>query len=123
MSNSSFVPFSMMGKDQKAKIDKAIDQALGILESIRSEPEAAKENRMKTDFKIASVILGFVGRILQSESAMVQAVTVLADRAGKSEDFRRMISDNLPQIALPEKSGDKARQKNALKDEAKSCRS
>lgn len=108
MSNSSFAPFSMMGKDQKGKIDKAIDRSLEIMEKIYSAPEAAKENLMKTDFKVANSTLGFVGRILQAESAMVQAFTVLADRAGKSEEFSRMISDNLPQIHMPERKKLKA---------------
>jgi hypothetical protein len=102
MSNSSFTPFSMMGKDQKAKIDAAIDQSLAVMETILDAPMAAKENLMKTDFKVANSTLGFVGRILQAESAMVQAFTVLADRAGKSKDFKKMISDNLPMIQLSE---------------------
>jgi hypothetical protein len=102
MSNSSFAPFSMMGKDQKGKIDKAIDQALNIMEKIYDAPMAAKDNLMKTDFKVANSTLGFVGRILQAESAMVQAITVLADRSSKSDDFRKMIAENLPQINLPE---------------------
>lgn len=103
MSNSSFAPFSMMGKDEKGKIDKAIDQSLAVMQQIFDAPMAAKENLMKTDFKVANSTLGFVGRILQAESAMVQAVTVMADRAGKSDDFRKMIAENLPQINLPAK--------------------
>jgi hypothetical protein len=94
----------MMGTEQKEKIDKAINSSLEIMEKISKAPMAAKENLMKTDFKIANSTLGFVGRILQAESAMVQAITVLADRAGKSNEFRKMISDNLPQIQLPEKT-------------------
>lgn len=108
MPNSSFAPFSMMGRDQKDKIDKAIDQSLAIMDKIASSPEAAKENLMKTDFKVANATLGFVGRILQAESAMVQAFTVLADRAGKSEEFSQMISDNLPGIMLPSPKKKKA---------------
>jgi len=111
MSNSSFAPFSMMGKGQKVKIDKAIDQSLLIMEKILDAPMAAKENLMKTDFKVANSTLAFVGRILQAESAMVQAFTVLADRVGKSEDFKKMISDNLPQIQLPAKQIEEAKKK------------
>ncbi len=103
MSNSSFTPFSMMVENQRAKIDMAIDQSLAVMEKILDAPMAAKENLMKTDFKVANSTLGFVGRILQAESAMVQAFTVLADRAGKSEDFKKMIAEKLPQIQLPAK--------------------
>jgi hypothetical protein len=98
----------MMGKDQREKIDQAIDQSLAVMGKILDAPMAAKENLMKTDFKVANSTLGFVGRILQAESAMVQAFTVLADRAGKSEGFRGIIADNLPQILLPEKKKLKA---------------
>lgn len=101
MSNSSYAPFSMMGKENKGKVDAEINAAFEMLDNIRQAPHAAKENLMKTDFKVASTILNFVGRILQAESAMVQAITVLAERAGKSSDFRDMISDNLPGIMLP----------------------
>ncbi|MFA5075730.1 MAG: hypothetical protein WC436_06555 [Candidatus Babeliales bacterium] len=101
MSNPTYVPFSMMGPEQKTKIDKAINHALDSLEAIHAAPHAAKENLMKTEFKVAAVELSFVGKILQAESAMVQAITVMADRAGKSEDFRSMIAENLPQIQLP----------------------
>jgi hypothetical protein len=103
MPSSSFVPFSMMGAGQKEKIDKAIDRALAVMENIFDASMAAKENLMKTDFKVANSTLSFVGRILQAESAMVQAITVMADRAGKSEDFKAMIANNLPQIQLPAK--------------------
>jgi len=103
MSKASFVPFSMMGEPQKAKVDDMIDTAYAILKEIRVASHAAKENLMKTDFKVAGVMLSFVGKLLQSESAMVQAVTVMADRAGKSEDFRGVISANLPNIILPHK--------------------
>lgn len=72
---------------------------------------AAKENLIKTDYKVASSTLGFVGRILQAESAMVQAFTVMADRVGKSEDFKKMISDNLPQVKLPAKQIGEAKKK------------
>ena len=100
MTNSSFAPFSMMGGVQKERIDRAINQALDILEEIHNAPHAVKENLMKTEFKIANTSLNFVGRILQAESAMVQAVTSLADKADKSEEFREMISGNLPQINI-----------------------
>jgi hypothetical protein len=92
-----------MGEAQKKKIDKAIDQSLSVMEEILDAPMAAKDNLMKTNFKIANTTLGFVGRILQAESAMVQAVTVMADRAGKSDDFRAMIEENLPHITFPKK--------------------
>ena len=107
MSNATYVPFSMMGEGQKKRIDKEIDEAFNILEKIREAPEAAKENLMKTDFQIAGKILSFVGRLLSSESGMAQAMAVLADRAGKSKEFSRMISDNLPGIMLPAPKSEK----------------
>jgi hypothetical protein len=103
MSNSSFVPFSMMGADRKETIDKVIDRALRVLGEIHDAPHAAKENLMKTEFKTAAVELGFVGRLLQAESANLMAFSVMANRVGKSEEFRAMISENLPQIIIPPK--------------------
>lgn len=102
MINSSYAPFSMMGGDRKAKIDKAVDQSLSVMEKILNAPEAAKDNLMLTDYKVAASTLSFVGKLLQAESGMLQAITVVADRADKSEDFKKMISGHLPMFHLPE---------------------
>jgi hypothetical protein len=103
MSNSTFAPFSMMGKEQRAKIDKAIDASLIVMHSVLDAPMAAKENLIRTDFKAACSMLAFVGRILQSESAMAQAIAVVADRASTSEKFRETIAENFPEFKLPPK--------------------
>jgi hypothetical protein len=104
MSNLNFFPFSMMGQEEKARIGKAIDQSLGVMEKILDAPMAAKENLMRTEYKAAATQLGFIGRLLQSESASLMAFTVLADRVDKSKNFKAMIAENLPQIQLPAKN-------------------
>jgi hypothetical protein len=78
-------------------------KGIGAIIEYFNSPYAAKENLIKTDMKVANTVLTTFARIRQAESGMVQAVTVVGDRAGKSEEFRAMISDNLPQISLPKK--------------------
>lgn len=103
MSNSTYAPFSMMGKEAKEKIDEEINRAFDELKEIREAPHAAKENLMKTNFKTASLTLGFIGRLLSSESGMAQAMAVLGERQVKSAEFKEFIETNLPQITIAKK--------------------
>lgn len=66
-------------------------------------PRAAKENLMKTDLKVANTVLTTFARMRQAESGMIQALTVLGERATRSAEFKAFIEDNLPQIETTKK--------------------
>jgi hypothetical protein len=84
----------------KENLNALVDDAAAILRNIMSAPNAAKENLMKTDYKVAVAAGNLVKSIIQAESANTMAMAVLSQRRRADEEF---IEANVPGLKVPVK--------------------
>ena len=101
MAEFEYLYFSQMSDSGKAKLEELINAAHEKLVEIFKAPYAAKENLMM-DYKATGAAIALVGRLLQAETAMNQAMAVNTSLATTSDEAKKMLAANLPNLKLPE---------------------
>jgi UTP:GlnB (protein PII) uridylyltransferase len=98
MTRPDYLNFSRV--QGRENLNALVDEATAIYMKLLSAPEAAKENLMKTDYKIAVAAGNLVKSIIQAESANTMAMAVVAQRMRVDGDF---IEANVPGLKVPKK--------------------
>jgi len=103
MSKNILERFWSVEESTSEALHTAMKESLEVIINYFDSSRAAKENLLKTDIRVANNVLNTFAKMRQAESGMIQALTVLGERQAKSDEFKRFIQENLPQIEVSKK--------------------